>query len=58
VREIEDQHDNATRFLVIGRKILEPSGTDKTTLLLSARDTAGPGALYRLLEPLAAARSA
>jgi chorismate mutase/prephenate dehydratase len=55
VREIEDQPDNATRFLVIGRKILEPSGTDKTTLLLSARDTAGPGALYRLLEPLAEA---
>jgi chorismate mutase/prephenate dehydratase len=55
VREIEDQHDNATRFLVIGRKILEPSGTDKTTLLLSARDTAGAGALYRLLEPLAQA---
>jgi chorismate mutase / prephenate dehydratase len=54
VREIEDQHDNTTRFVVIGRKILEPSGTDKTTLLLSARNSDGPGALYLLLEPLAA----
>ena len=54
VRDIEDQHDNTTRFLVIGRKLLEPSGLDKTTLLLSARHSDGPGALYLLLEPLAA----
>ncbi len=53
VPEIEDRADNSTRFLVIGRKILEPSGADRTTLLLSAPDTAGPGALLKLLEPLA-----
>ena len=53
VPEIEDRADNATRFLVVGRKILEPSGADRTTLLLSAPDTAGPGALLKLLEPLA-----
>jgi chorismate mutase/prephenate dehydratase len=53
VPEIEDRPDNATRFLVIGRKILEPSGRDRTTLLLSAPDTAGSGALVKLLEPLA-----
>ncbi len=52
VSEIEDRSDNTTRFLVIGRKILEPSGSDKTTLLLSTRNTASPGALHRLLEPL------
>jgi chorismate mutase/prephenate dehydratase len=51
--EIEDGQDNATRFLVLGRKLFRPSGTDRTTLLLSAGDTAAPGALHRLLEPLA-----
>jgi len=52
-REIEDRADNATRFLVLGRKILSPSGADRTTLLMSAGDTQSPGALHRLLEPLA-----
>jgi chorismate mutase / prephenate dehydratase len=51
--EIEDRPDNATRFLVLGRKILRASGADRTTLLLSAGDTQKPGALQRLLEPLA-----
>jgi chorismate mutase / prephenate dehydratase len=51
--EIEDQQDNTTRFLVIGPKLFTPSGRDKTTLLMSAGDTQGAGALYRLLEPLA-----
>ena len=54
--KIEDRVDNTTRFLVIGRKILEPSGADKTTLLVSTSSTAAPGALHRLLEPLAANR--
>jgi chorismate mutase/prephenate dehydratase len=53
VPEIEDRADNSTRFLVVGRKLLEPSGRDRTTLLMSAPDTAGPGALLKLLEPLA-----
>jgi chorismate mutase/prephenate dehydratase len=52
-REIEDRQDNSTRFLVIGRKLLKPSGHDKTTLLVSAGHTKSPGALHRLLEPLA-----
>ena len=51
--EIEDRPDNTTRFLVVGRKLFDASGADKTTLLLSAADTAGAGALFRLLEPLA-----
>lgn len=50
---IEDQGDNTTRFLVIGRKLFPPSGNDKTSLLLSASGTEGPGVLYRLLDPLA-----
>ena len=45
--------DNTTRFLVIGRKLFSASGNDKTTLLVSAGDTQSPGALHRLLEPLA-----
>jgi len=51
--EIEDRPDNTTRFLVLGRKLFEPSGEDRTTLLVSVADTGGPGALFRLLEPLA-----
>jgi prephenate dehydratase len=47
--DIEDRPDNTTRFLVIGRQIFEPSGKDKTTLLLSGHE--GPGLLYSLLEP-------
>lgn len=50
---IEDKPDNSTRFLVIGRKILTPSGHDKTSLLVSSQDR--PGLLYHLLDPLAKA---
>lgn len=46
---IEDQPDNTTRFLVIGRQRVAASGHDKTTLLVSTRNQ--PGALYQLLEP-------
>lgn len=49
--DIEDQADNATRFLVIGRRLLAPSGDDKTSVLLAGSE--GPGALHSLLEPLA-----
>jgi chorismate mutase/prephenate dehydratase len=52
-RAIEDRPDNSTRFLVVGRKILQASGTDRTTLLLAARHGDSSGALYQLLEPLA-----
>ncbi len=54
VNNIEDRPDNATRFLVVGRKLLAASGDDKTTLLLSTSDTAGgAGVLHQLLRPLA-----
>jgi len=46
---IEDQPDNTTRFLVIGRQRTEPSGQDKTSIIVSLKNQ--PGALYRLLEP-------
>lgn len=51
--KIEDQQDNTTRFLVIGRQLLRPSGADKTTLLVSPGDGDASGALLNLLEPLA-----
>ena len=54
VNGIEDRADNSTRFLVIGRELLAPSGNDKTTLLVSTADTAGgAGVLHQLLQPLA-----
>jgi chorismate mutase/prephenate dehydratase len=46
---IEDEPENTTRFLVIGRRSVAPSGNDKTSLLLSAPNR--PGSLYELLEP-------
>lgn len=48
---IEDRPDNTTRFLVIGRDLLPPSGNDRTSLLVSVKDQ--PGALYQVLSPLA-----
>lgn len=48
---IEDDPNNTTRFLILGRDPVPPSGEDKTALLLSTRNK--PGALYQLLEPLA-----
>jgi chorismate mutase/prephenate dehydratase len=53
VTDIEDRPDNTTRFLVVGRKLLAASGKDKTSLLLSTKDTDDAGALQKLLEPLA-----
>jgi chorismate mutase/prephenate dehydratase len=50
---VEDQGDNTTRFLVIGRDTFPPSGNDKTSLLVSSTSTTGPGVLHHLLEPLA-----
>ncbi len=46
---VEDEPDNTTRFLVIGRHPVGRSGADKTSLLLSAQNRAGT--LYRLLVP-------
>ncbi len=48
---IEDEPGNTTRFLIIGRQEVPPSGDDKTSLLVSTRNVAG--GLLRLLEPLA-----
>lgn len=47
--KIEDQPDNTTRFLVIGKQVIPPSGKDKTSIIVATRNR--PGALYHLLEP-------
>jgi chorismate mutase/prephenate dehydratase len=46
---IEDYPDNTTRFLVIGRADVPPSGSDKTSIIVSSRNK--PGALFALLDP-------
>ena len=46
---IQDSSSNTTRFLVLGRETVAPSGFDKTSLLVSARNR--PGALLGLLRP-------
>jgi chorismate mutase/prephenate dehydratase len=48
---IEDMKDNTTRFLVIGKQYSSPTGTDKTSVMLSVKDK--PGALFELLRPFA-----
>jgi chorismate mutase/prephenate dehydratase len=46
---IEDAPHNFTRFLVLGRQMVEPTGDDKTAVMISIKDK--PGALYNLLLP-------
>ncbi len=51
VENIEDDARNATRFLVLSKQSVAPSGHDKTSLVLSAANR--PGAVHELLSPLA-----
>ncbi|MFT4247893.1 MAG: prephenate dehydratase [Pseudomonas sp.] len=51
MQPIEDDDDNTTRFLVIGRKIFPPSGHDRTSILVFIHDK--PGALFDVLSPFA-----
>lgn len=48
---IEDNAQNQTRFLIIGSQSTPPSGSDKTTLLITTPHT--PGALIKLIQPFA-----
>jgi chorismate mutase / prephenate dehydratase len=48
---IEDEPNNTTRFLVLGDYEPRPTGRDKTSLVLSARNRAG--AVYEMLTPFA-----
>ncbi len=51
-QNIEDDPRNTTRFLVLSGHDVAPSGRDKTSLAMSARNA--PGAIVQLLMPLAA----
>jgi chorismate mutase/prephenate dehydratase len=48
---IEDEPNNTTRFLIIGDYEPQPTGKDKTSLVLSAKNKAG--AVYEMLTPFA-----
>ncbi|MDX8400390.1 MAG: prephenate dehydratase [Gallionellaceae bacterium] len=48
---IEDDPRNTTRFLVMGKQDVAPSGHDRTSLVISAQNR--PGAVHDLLVPLA-----
>jgi chorismate mutase / prephenate dehydratase len=48
---IEDDPNNTTRFAVLARTDATPSGKDKTSFVMSARNR--PGAMHELLAPLA-----
>ena len=48
---IQDDPHNRTRFLMIGKEPAGVSGNDRTSLIFSVKNE--PGAVFRLLEPLA-----
>ncbi|RMH02372.1 MAG: prephenate dehydratase [Aquificota bacterium] len=45
---IQDSSNNYTRFIVVGKKAIKPTGKDKTSLIFAVKDEAG--ALYKALE--------
>ena len=51
---IENNPSNSTRFLVIGRRPVSPTGRDKTSILFSMKNE--PGVLYSILQPFATHR--
>lgn len=48
---IEDNANNFTRFLVIGKNSTKRTGADKTSVMFAIKDS--PGALYTMLQPFA-----
>jgi chorismate mutase/prephenate dehydratase len=48
-RAIQDNPNNVTRFILLGKTAPARSGTDKTSVLFSARDEVG--ALFHMLQP-------
>ena len=47
--KIEDRPDNSTRFLIIGKQEVPPTGDDKTSIIVSMSNK--PGTLHELLVP-------
>ena len=50
-KNIQDQLNNYTRFLVIGKTMAERSSENKTSIMFSVKDS--PGILFKMLEPFA-----
>lgn len=50
-KNIEDEPNNTTRFIIIGQQTSASTGNDKTSLVVSTGNQ--PGALYKILEPFA-----
>ena len=48
VENIQDNPNNYTRFIVVGKRLMKPTGKDKTSLIFAVKDE--PGALFRALE--------
>jgi chorismate mutase / prephenate dehydratase len=48
--KIEDTARNVTRFLVIGKNEIRPTGRDKTSIMFVTSHV--PGALYKVLQPI------
>jgi chorismate mutase/prephenate dehydratase len=48
-KNIEDEPNNTTRFIIIGKQQPESTGLDKTSLLLSVSNQSG--ALHKILDP-------
>ncbi len=48
---IEDNINNFTRFLIIGKEEAKKSGSDKTSIMFAIKDISG--ALYKILQPFA-----
>ena len=48
---IEDEEDNTTRFVIVGKLTTTATACDKTSLLITTKNHAG--ALYSILEPFA-----
>ncbi len=53
-KNIEDNKNNYTRFLVISKEHPDKTGKDKTSIMFSIKDR--PGALYNILEPFKKAK--
>jgi chorismate mutase / prephenate dehydratase len=50
-KNIEDEPNNTTRFIIIGKQGSSSTGKDKTSLVVSTGNQ--PGALHKILEPFA-----
>ena len=49
-KNIHDKANNTTRFIIIGKNHIAPSGSDKTSIIISLKNKSG--ALNSILEPL------